>query len=210
MELLRFHPSTPACCSCLMRDILCPVLSTGPPEAAGLHLPPHSLQRGLQAGRISVLPLPPHQQKTDIFLRTLKRCEGFSLLICSRLDWGFCFFLNWGSIKPLNWNHFSSCRQSPTKVKHSSDELTWNMCLFLTLLGRNVSQLHREPTSFVSSWRNSGTVMKSFRFFCFYTNKFLRFYNWTSSYYECTIQICLSNKFVENGYNENTFELAPA
>lgn len=159
MELLRFHPSTPACCLCLMGDMLCPVLSTGPPEAPGLHLPPHSLQRGLQAGRISVLPLPPHQQKTDTFLRALKRCEGFSLLICSRLDWGFgFFFLHWGSIKPLNWNHFSSCRQSLKKVKHSSDELTLNTFLFLTWVGRNGSQLHRELEEL------SGTVMKGFRF----------------------------------------------
>lgn len=55
---------------CFTRDIL-RVLSPGPPEVTGLHLPSYSLQRGLQTGCISVLPLPPHQQKTNIFLRTL-------------------------------------------------------------------------------------------------------------------------------------------
>lgn len=49
--------------TCCMSDVMC-IPSAGPPKATGLHLPPYSLQRGLQAGGSPVLPLPPHQQKT--------------------------------------------------------------------------------------------------------------------------------------------------
>lgn len=56
------------------------VLSSGLPEAPGLHSPPHSLQRGLQTWSITLLALPSHQQKALLFLKNTPRYQNVTVL----------------------------------------------------------------------------------------------------------------------------------
>lgn len=170
-----------------MRDILC-VPSTGPPEVTGLHLPSYSLQWGLQTGCISVLPLPPHQQKTNIFLSIwysqyqmlwwVLRPVRF-ILYEDEPDKVFAphepiLVFNWRFHQTTKLEPFQFSQTITNKVKYSSDKLTLNKYLSLTLLGRNISRLyglHRDRISFCLELEETcGTVMNGFFFFFFHTN----------------------------------------
>lgn len=56
--------------SCLLLNSRVVLLSSaGLPEATGLHPAPYSLQWGLQTGGVTLLTLPPHQQKILLFVK---------------------------------------------------------------------------------------------------------------------------------------------
>lgn len=93
---------------CASADDEWTVSSAGLPEAAGLHPAADGLQRGLQAGGVAVLALPPHQQKTHILLNTaaiwLSVC--YSIFLTMSIQWGWDA---WRKPFPLIVNPFSSC-----------------------------------------------------------------------------------------------------
>lgn len=62
--------------------------SAGLPEATGLHPAPYSLQWGLQTGGVTLLTLPPHQQKILLFVKKRNKNHSSYLMADVHVDSG--------------------------------------------------------------------------------------------------------------------------